>query len=202
MNKISTLTGIIIIIVAIAILFGGVFAYQYFLAKKLTDQIAGWKTYTNSQYGFEIKYPSNLNFTYGGSTNNSPAFNAFSADNSITISLRLDDASLSAPDSPALKPYNDFQDYVRQINGISDKIGQRYETINVDKTLISGYETIEQKKWDDTIPNSFSVITYFSRKNGTVSYFHLGRGSANEIGVTQSNIELYHRVLSTFKFIK
>ncbi|MCX6718581.1 MAG: PsbP-related protein [Candidatus Staskawiczbacteria bacterium] len=70
---ISTLTGIIIIIVVAVVLFGGVFAYQYFTAKSQqnskffgssqktnqtqTQTTAGWKTYTNSQYGYEIKYP-------------------------------------------------------------------------------------------------------------------------------------------------
>lgn len=84
-KRVSTLTGIIIIVVAIVVLFGGVFAYQYFvllkqlkaisstppglskqqilnkpfpLAGEPTDQTAGWQTYTNTQYGFEIKYPS------------------------------------------------------------------------------------------------------------------------------------------------
>lgn len=69
---ISTIVGIAIIVAAVAVLFGGVFAYQYFTIKaqknseffatwqktnQTQTQTAGWKTYTNSQYGFEIKYP-------------------------------------------------------------------------------------------------------------------------------------------------
>jgi hypothetical protein len=68
---ISTLIGIIIIVVAALVLFGGVFAYQYFVKSQIPNpndqsnlnsqnsntEIADWKTYTNSEYGFEIKYP-------------------------------------------------------------------------------------------------------------------------------------------------
>jgi hypothetical protein len=65
---ISTLVGITIIVVIAAILFGGVFVYQYFATKSQTSatnvqnsnvQTAGWKTYTNTQYGFEFQYPVN-----------------------------------------------------------------------------------------------------------------------------------------------
>ncbi|MCX6718687.1 MAG: hypothetical protein NTY81_03770 [Candidatus Staskawiczbacteria bacterium] len=73
---ISTLVGIIIIIAIAIILFGGVFAWQYFATfatkaqqnskffgssqktNQIQTQTAGWKTYTNSQYGFSIKYPA------------------------------------------------------------------------------------------------------------------------------------------------
>jgi len=64
-SGISTLIGIIIIVAVSVILFGGVFAYQYFFVKpqpavqtqNQTNQTAGWKIYTNNKYGFEIKYP-------------------------------------------------------------------------------------------------------------------------------------------------
>lgn len=69
---ISTLIGIIIIAVVAVVLFGAVFAYQYFVAKSKTPisnvqsnsntqttntETVGWKTYVNSEYGFEITYP-------------------------------------------------------------------------------------------------------------------------------------------------
>ena len=76
-KEISTLIGTIIIIIATVILFGGSFIYQYFalrnyvqnqavsvssLLKNQNQQIAGWKTYKNSEHGFEIKYPEELLF--------------------------------------------------------------------------------------------------------------------------------------------
>ena len=47
------------IIVIIILLAGGFFAWQYFgvPGKEAGDETANWKTYTNNQYGFKIKYP-------------------------------------------------------------------------------------------------------------------------------------------------
>lgn len=106
---VSTLIGIIIIVVVAIIAFGGFFAWQYWAQKsvpainqtaciteggsygapltsadlccaglveqptsqsgtsgvcvKPTDQTAGWKTYTNTEYGFEFKYPQKLSLS-------------------------------------------------------------------------------------------------------------------------------------------
>ena len=62
MKKISTKSGIIIIVAVAVILFGGVFSYQYFAVNtnnqsKLQNQTAGWKTYKNNEYGFEVTFP-------------------------------------------------------------------------------------------------------------------------------------------------
>jgi len=69
-KAISTLVGIIVIAIATIILFGVVFIYQYRAEKNLSSQLssleknyavlspkANWRTYTNSQYGFEFQYP-------------------------------------------------------------------------------------------------------------------------------------------------
>ena len=49
------------IIVLILVGFGGFFAYDKVFAPKTpvqtVDPTAGWKTYTNNDYGFELKYP-------------------------------------------------------------------------------------------------------------------------------------------------
>ena len=67
---ISTLVGIIIIVVVALILFGGIFAWQYYFVKTNNQSFVasapqdlrttGWKTYTNTEYGFQMKYPEDL----------------------------------------------------------------------------------------------------------------------------------------------
>jgi len=59
MKKISTLLGIIIIVVVAFVLFCGVFAYQYFTKSHQTQvQPAGWKTYINDKQNYQISYPA------------------------------------------------------------------------------------------------------------------------------------------------
>ena len=73
--QISTRLGFVVIICVTVLFFGAVFITQFYLIQKLSAQnqneiinaqnlsasseIAGWKTYTNNEYGFEIKYPVN-----------------------------------------------------------------------------------------------------------------------------------------------
>ena len=61
MQKQKTILIIAIIIVVLAVILGGIFAYQYFSAKSQTvvqtDQTADWKNYKNAEYGFGITFP-------------------------------------------------------------------------------------------------------------------------------------------------
>jgi|SRR3989344_5188897 len=78
---ISTLIGIIIIVAVAVVLFGGVFAYQYYTAKSeaqnpksetnlnvqnpnVQNETAGWKTYKNEQAGIQFNYPKNWQIIY------------------------------------------------------------------------------------------------------------------------------------------
>ena len=69
--------GIAIIVIVAVVLFGGVFEWQYFSVPEtpvaiqpqtIQNQTAGWKMYTNTQYGFSFQYPTNfgdLSYTQG-----------------------------------------------------------------------------------------------------------------------------------------
>ena len=58
-KTISTALGILMIIIAVVIFFGGVFLYQYFSLqnKKQVASVNSWKTYVNNEYGFKITFP-------------------------------------------------------------------------------------------------------------------------------------------------
>jgi len=75
-KTIPTFIGIVIIVVVAIILFGGVFAYQYFATKNsqpkivqpttqnnqtvgpALSEVEGWKTYTNNKFKYSFKYPA------------------------------------------------------------------------------------------------------------------------------------------------
>jgi len=65
-KKISTLVGILIIVL-VAVIAGGILAWQYFgipEKKETGNETADWKTYRNEDYGYEIKYPEELDTSY------------------------------------------------------------------------------------------------------------------------------------------
>jgi len=72
---ISTPIGILIIVLVAIIAGGGILAYQYYWMPEekyveapplVKDETADWQTYTNEEYGFEVKYPNNYYIEVSG----------------------------------------------------------------------------------------------------------------------------------------
>lgn len=69
----------IAIILIVAALIGGHFLYQNKAAIKsatqqtssTTNETVNWKTYTNTKYGYSIKYPSEWEYKFGKGENSS-----------------------------------------------------------------------------------------------------------------------------------
>jgi len=211
---ISTLVGIIIIIAVAIIAFGGVFAYEYF-AKSQTPTInvqptpnfqkqqnqnsgtAGWKTYTNTQYGFEIKYsnPAKL----------SPILQGIQIDiNGIAGSIFVS----------KLKKINDGWDNSslsnRTINCIVDKNDESIKGFYNYKDLkninnINFYHYINYPDFIGKFCGMSSGCWYndvYRIVNGDVCYEITYTRSHREISKPEQIPDLINQIVSTFKFTK
>src|SRR3989344_4858057 len=76
-NRSIVFIAIGIIAVLVVVVGSGILAYQYYYIPKqetknstIETELAGWKTYTNMEYGFEFKYPSSWSNLSENKTNN------------------------------------------------------------------------------------------------------------------------------------
>lgn len=206
MNNQKGLAPIIIIVVLAAIIGGGVFAWQKFGTSKqeLKDETADWQTYTNEQYGFEFKYPSNLIVD----TSISSKGMSFFGDEKELIRLLGKNDLL------------DFSFIVEVFNGnldlLKNKINNYKEQV---KQMYTQYGLIKEK--EPQFSESTIVIgnkpgfIFFDKAGSNAEFFYTSLNDQNVlliakykdeklIGETQNeNYELLSRqILSTFKFIE
>jgi len=193
MQKQKILISVIIIFILLIVSAGGYFAYQkYFITNNQTvkNKAAGWKTYTNSQYGYQIKYPNDFQVS------ERPDYSFFSNnDNQANLVLQI--LSYPAINNQSL------QDYVNKnnvnLNTCSSGDCPKFDVVNTKKEIIDGYDAIEQQTTYSSIPG-ISFSTYFKKENSILCIFSINPGDANKTGITQKDIDIYHQMLSTFKF--
>jgi hypothetical protein len=213
---ISSLFGIIIIVAVAVIVFGGVFAYQYFSTKSQpavqTQQnpTAGWETYKLDF--LEIKYPSGffaggfpndilgpssltiMNFQWNKNAYAFPYIKYPPQDKFYMEIISIDDS-----DNLSIK---DWLDKHKNDYGSPEKIQIINEYKQMSGTLVSEKSiTIDSKPAIQRIirykGNSGNVDIIFSYvKYGSQVYQFVGHST------TDNNLELYNQILSTFKFIK
>jgi len=147
-----------------------------------TDQTADWKTYTNTQYGFEIKYPS---------------------DWKVVIPERSPMSIFSALWE---QPNKGFEEPYIMTLGIDEKNGKTVQQWLTGES-IPYYNFIENAKIDSidgviakglaTMGSDFHVAIFPKRDY----MFFLGI-SSNPPEISEGGIGLLKKVISTFKFTK
>jgi len=177
--------------------FGGIFAYQYFSTPKennqqqIEDQTTSWKTYTNSEYGFEFKYPAD--FKEIDKVKNSNLLYYFRLGKSEKYKDYNIISSLMSPFDP------------KQLPSISEKI-RVYKPSEIVFNGIKSYK-LEWISCEEGCGSGLEIYIPYAGGAITISV-EGGKVFRNEQGYVVEDSEsanikstLFDRILSTFKFI-
>ena len=209
MKKITTLVGVKILLVIAVVLFGGVFAWQYFSAKlksvtplpmnqkqqiisQKPNPVAGWKTLTNTQFNFSLNYPDNWSiFNYIPGT-------AYSVDIS---------PSEKSPEMITLEIFNNDKNYSLRdwINNYLKEGSTGPEFTNAKNVSIDGASGLEgsyssggNDQVDDTIFFLNNSMVYEIDK----VYSPIQLALANGVKYPADYDTIFRGVISSFKFTK
>lgn len=146
-------------------------------AKK--DATAGWKTYTNSKYGFEVKFPQNWK-TQENLENRGVAMRIYNAD--IVPKPNSDDAGQSIVIAYHANP-----------KGLT---GQQWYEENVIKT--------EKKVVGSAVVDGMTALKTLQTGMNEVLVVYVAKGnSVFDISMIQTtDMSMFEKILSTFKFTK
>jgi Tfp pilus assembly protein PilV len=192
---------IIFIIIIVALLaVAGFFAYQYFSTKTSVqpqiqsqqqnqnqqqqtvnqqtansqpiNQVAGWKTYTSTQYGFEIQYPNSMSIQ-----NSANSVSLVSADKQRKIDIKVE----------SIEPGQDC----RKTAWAADT-----SNITIDNTMFVGVASgLKDEPYYGVL---YCIIRNSSDYMITSHLFHVSGGTNN----FPENDTALNQIISTFKFTK
>jgi len=168
------LIGIIIIV--------GFLIWQFWpnsVAPSLTDETADWKTYTNQEYGFEIKYPLDWQIVSGTSS----AYVEFSKDDKEQPEFIL-------PGDKKVPANYEIRVDIDNISNVKDYSDAK-------KVVIAGKNGLQ---WEEGAAPSSGPATLTEIGNNNKFYIISYSASANE-DTHKKFIDIYDKMLSTFKFI-
>lgn len=145
---------IIGIIILAAVIIGGAFAYQYFLkpqtpmtnvqsnpnVQNSNTQTAGWKTYVNAQYNYQVQYPSDakiFDLQSQGNIENSNDIEITPKDSSIFLSI-----STNKYDECPQQRYNYTQVTINNMKFFKADVSTEYRGMNSRNDIAISYCTL------------------------------------------------------------
>lgn len=148
------------------------------------DETADWKIYTNTQYGFEFKYPNQIYISEAGAI-----FKEYQGPSGEKRWLWIGVAKATQKEKVDLEGRN---------------LGDKYKTGLVDNTiiLIGGNKAEESIIVNYPATDEYLITAGFFDKNSNLIYLNL-EIDGNTIEVAKGdikNINLFNQILSTFKF--
>jgi len=206
---ISTLVGVIIIVVVALVVFGGVFAYQYFAIKaqqnsqffgssQKTDQTqtAGWKTYTSDKYGFEIKYPD------------TSTLKQVSAPRVLAVDLPIAEVGMGTNiDGKSME--------IAAVEQSSCLESYRVDPLSHDAVVINGIHFIKETGGEGAMGHGYRYIDYLAKNNNLCIEMLFTISSFNDLKIPEYNggkafvrydltkeEPLINQIVSSFKFTK
>ena len=221
-KEVSTLIGIIIIVAAAVVAFGGVFGYQYLIQPnnqsqnqnqqpvtsnqpvdnaQPVDQTAEWKTYTNNEHGFEIKYPMNL-------TLEESIADSLRSDIQLTLTLESqNDTPIYFRIEVQINPtYLTANEYASMVGTGAASPMKNIFTSDIAISGVVGKKVIKDNPPSDANPqnpnyveeNTLNDSTIFLVKGDKLYLFEI----YNKNGAVNYNSDLCDQIISTFKFTK
>ncbi|MDD2822705.1 MAG: hypothetical protein PHQ59_01355 [Candidatus Daviesbacteria bacterium] len=150
------------------------------------DETTNWKTYTNTEYGYSIKYPENISLEEMGVDVKGKLVKWIWIDKQIQISVTKANSSECKVDCPIIS---------------------KIESVKIDNTegkKQSGYISqiggrIPQSFQQVIIPHngSYFNISLYELKNDSIKSSERKAGT-----ITEAEIKLFNQILSTFEFTK
>lgn len=181
----------VIVLILLVAAVAGFFAYKYYWQvppqSLINDETSSWETYTNSEYGFEIKYPNSL---YLKDYDIAPAIVYFQETKYIN-------------EEPTHRPSI-------TIEAIATDLTPREWVIGNSKNIIQ-MQDVKTPLEDAAIgPDNIPALRFYSEAVSSGSYHTLVRLSSNLLLAISLNSspngeisgEVYDKMLSTFNLIK
>ncbi len=163
----------------------------------VADETAGWQTYRNEEYGFEMKYPEVYN-------ENNPDYKYCAPDYDESVSIGPVRVSFKKAEGIILKDY--VNKYIKDNEWLpSTSTPWFYNLLSSRKEITLGGESAEQIFWEFSGAHPSYPVDIFAKKDSLIYqivYDLRQYPSSCLLYKNQLPGELANQMLSTFKFLK